>query len=118
MFGVFLKYIDICDREKQSEFTPLPEVWVWASHYETAVFDIYDPIHLQAQWIWFQRVGDPKGHIIEKYGRDFHDKGRWQLLETSYGRIPYQNYNPFDPRKQNAASNTAESVFPQNGGKR
>ena len=41
MFGVFLKYIDICDREKQSKFTLIPEVLVWASHYETADFDSY-----------------------------------------------------------------------------
>ena len=109
-----MKYIDICEREQESRFTPIPQVLVWASHYETAVFDIHDSIYLEAKWLWFQMIGDPKGYIIKKYGRYFHDKGRWQLLETSYGQIPLVNYNPFDPRKNNAASNTAESVFPQN----
>ena len=80
MFGVFLKYIDICDREKQSKFTPLPEVWVWSPHYETAVFDIYDPIHPQATMDLVSEGRRSKGAYHRKIRTRF---SRQRTLATS-----------------------------------
>ena len=102
------------------------KVLAWAKHHEHAVFHILDEVHPSAVVVWFGwkfqglAYGGSWTHIYKiqyvqttvinpsdvRYG--------WSLAERSVGNIPYVNNNPFDPRKQNAASNTAVSVFPQN----
>ena len=85
-------------------------VLAWTSNHEHAVFFLDDEVHPAAVCVWFQ---DYRGMAFTI--RKIHLKnGRWEEAEVSVGSIPLANNNPFDPREQNAASNTAESVFPQN----
>ena len=89
-------------------------VLAWSANYEHAVFYLQGEIHPATVCVWFQywkREGDRQIDTIHKI--ELRD-GKWKKAEVSAGSIPYANHNPFDPRKNNAASNTAESVFPQN----
>ena len=89
-----------------------PQCLAWTANHEHAVFGIEDEIHPKSVVIWLEYTPlFPPFPVIEKY-RSID--GDWHLIETSDGEIPLVNNNPFDPRKNNAASNTAASVFPQN----
>ena len=89
-----------------------PQCLAWSANHEHAVFSIEDEIHPKAVCIWLGYTEDSISFTmickIQLQG------GYWELSEISKGQIPLVNNNPFDPRKENAASNTAVSVFPQN----
>lgn len=88
------------------------QVLVWSANHEHAVFDLWDNVHPASTCVWFQyrRGQEDTIHKIQR------KCGKWRKAEVSVGKIPFVSHNPFDPRKQNAASNTAPSVFPQNKG--
>ena len=101
------------------------EVLAWSSHHEHAVFYLQDQVHSATVYVWFEWFHElwyySKGwNTIYKIKRvktiinpqDVRDN--WAFAESCVGNIPFVSHTPFDPRKQNAASNTAESVFPQN----
>ena len=89
-------------------------VLAWTSHHEHAVFHLLKEIHPATVCVWFQYWrGEGDGQVDTIHKIELKD-GKWKKAEVSAGSIPYANHNPFDPRKDNAASNTAESVFPQN----
>ena len=101
------------------------KVLAWASHHEHAVFNLHDEVHPATIVVWFgwRSRGLEYGYSFETIYKIQRIKTvinpnkwwyDWAFVERSYGNIPFVNNNPFDPRKQNAASNTAESVFPQN----
>ena len=110
---------------------PEPKCLAWSANHEHAVFSLDDSIHPQAKFVWIKPSGTPFILCYEK--RDYckifqpasgyksatwvyheYQTPRWIFVELKLGEIPLENNNPFDPRKQNCASNTAESVFPQN----
>ena len=98
----------------------------WSANYEHAVFDLDDAIHPAAVYVWIKPLGTPFILCYEKKdyckvydpesGWVYHEyeSPRWVFVELKGGNIPLVNHNPFDPSQQNAASNTAASVFPQN----
>ena len=98
-----------------------PQCLVWSANHEHAVFSIEDEVHPKAVYIWLGYIdafGEayfsyPPLHVIFKYKLQQGNRD-WELSEISEGNIPFVSNNPFDPRKENAASNTAVSVFPQN----
>ena len=106
--------------------TPKPECVVWSANLEHAVFSLDDDIHPKAKFVWIKPLGTPFVLCYEK--RDYckvyeypvgwvyhqYQTPRWVFVELKLGKLTLENNNPFDPRRQNAASNTAESVFPQN----
>ena len=103
------------------------KVLAWASHHEHAVFSILDEVHPASVFVWFQWrfrglcYGDSFSVIykiqqVKTIMNPSDIRDDWTFAEHSQGNIPFVNNNPFDPRKNNAASNTAESVFPQNKG--
>ena len=111
--------------------TPEPKCLAWSANHEHAVFSLDDTIHPQAKFVWIKPSGTPfilcyeQKRYWKKYRYDsqykltrrvYHEykPPRWDFVELKLGRIPLVNNNPFDPCRQNAASNTAESVFPQN----
>ena len=115
-----MKYIDIFTEAYRLEKIAIrdayheqltPPVLAWSANHEHAVFGLHSEVHPATVCVWFQyRRGEEM--VILKIE---HNSERWKSVEEpSVGRIPYVNNNPFDPRKNNAASNTAESVFPQN----
>ena len=89
-----------------------PKCLAWTENHEHAVFSVEDEIHPKAVVVWLGFIAFfPPDPTLCKYQRVGDE---WELVESSVGEVPLVNHNPFDPRKQNAASNTAESVFPQN----
>ena len=115
-----MKYIDIYRHayllikqpKTSSYFKELDiKVLVWSANHEHAIFEMEDEVHPATVCVWFQCYRG-KRYTIHKIQRI--DADQWKEAEVSVGSIPFVNHNPFDPRKQNAASNTAESVFPQN----
>ena len=123
-----MKYIDIFDEAYRIKNSTAHKdafharldvrVLAWTVNHEHAVFHLLGEVHPATACIWFQYFrgeGDNLEYTIHKIQRI--DGNRWREAEVSVGSIPFVNNNPFDPRKQNAASNTAESVFPQNEGK-
>ena len=86
-------------------------VLVWSVNHEHAIFGLEDEVHPATVCVWFQCQRGEKGtiHKIQRIDGD-----QWEMTEISVGNIPFVNNNPFDPRKDLAASNTAASVFPQN----
>ena len=118
-----MKYIEICERPQvifpisdtgaaqECIFSPMPKILVWSANHETAIFDVNDEVHPASVVVWFQMIGHRNGSVSEKY--ELKDD-RWRLVEQSFGKITYRNYNPFEPHGRDAASNTAASVFPQN----
>ena len=111
-----MTYRDILPKPNRTEI--YPRVLAWSANYETGVFSIDAPIHPQAKWIWYQMMPYRTPYSacymdarIEKYQ---NNNGCWKRVEKNRGRVPLVNHNPFDPSQQNAASNTAASVFPQN----
>ena len=117
--GHMRTYQDIADtHERNPRFMVQSSVLVWTANYETTVFQLDEQIHPATVYIWFQTFPrDPRWnpeeepHTIEKWKLTGSD---WELVETATGKIPFVSENPFDPRKQLAASNTAVSVFPEN----
>ena len=122
-----MKYIDIFKQVFGNEYFYFPKsnVLAWTANHEHAVFDMQDEAHPATVYVWFQwwiYAYDDPPTVIGRFPkcRDTIYKcelknDKWCVAEPrSFGRIPFVNNNPFDPRKQNAASNTAESVFPQN----
>lgn len=127
-----MKYLDVFHEIFGEEWAHYPKshVLAWTANYETAVFDIQDEVHPATKWVWFQwwiyKYTTPPKLIGERlvatcgprcvdtiYKCELKD-GKWEIAEErSDGRIPFVNYNPFKP-SGNAASNTAESKFPQN----
>ena len=90
----------------------------WTVNYETGVFPVGEQIHPKAAHVWLQYFpfSTASGHtdlgaFIEKWQRRGDE---WECVEKSLGKVHFVNHNPFDPRKDLAASNTAKSVFPQN----
>ena len=119
-----MKYIDIFTEAYRLEKIAIrdafykqltPQVLAWSANHEHAVFGLHSEVHPATVCVWFQyrrETGDGWEDVILKIK---HNSERWKSIEEpSVGRIPYVNNNPFDPSKNNAASNTAESVFPQN----
>ena len=105
---VFREHIPLLD----GEFITSDKCLVWTSNYEHAVFDIQDEIHRAAVYIWIQTgLTHVPCSLISKF-QLMH--GIWKRVEKCDGTLPFVNNNPFDPRKDNAASNTAKSVFLQN----
>lgn len=85
-------------------------VLVWTANYETAVFNINHAIHEEAAYVWIELNDNKNRPIIVKYKRNGNE---WEYVEDTIGSIWHVNYNPFAP-KDNAASNSAESVFEVN----
>ena len=115
-----MKYLDIFYQVLGTEYGYIPrhKVLAWTVNHEHAVFHILDDVHPATVVVWFQwemysnDVTWEKVNTIHKFERK---DDKWRYAEPlSRGEIPLVNNNPFDPRKENAASNTAESVFPQN----
>ena len=90
--------------------TPEPKCLVWSANHEHAVFSLDDSIHPQSKFVWIKPSETP---FILCYEKKWLSE-IWVFVELKLGNIPLVNNNPFDPRKDLAASNTAESVFPQN----
>ena len=118
-----LKYIDIYRQAYKLIKQPPSSLYfeglgirvlAWSANHEHAIFGLEDEVHPATVCVWFQYQQGQKETIL-KIERKC---GKWEQVEVSVGNIPYTHNNPFDPRKQNAASNTAESVFPQNRGDR
>ena len=119
-----MKYIDVFDEayritdataHKDAFHARLDaRVLAWTVNHEHAVFHLLGEVHPSSVCVWFQYFrgeGDNLEDTIHKIQRV---DNKWKKVEVSVGCIPFVNHNPFDPRKDNAASNTAESVFPQN----
>ena len=106
IFGMHLPRLIPC---LKGEFITGDFCLVWTANYEHAVFYIADRIHPAAVYVWLQTYVPTR--MISKFQKL---DGKWKRVEQSEGRIPLVNNNPFDPRLDNAASNTAVSVFPQN----
>ena len=114
-----MKYIDIFKQAyllfKQSEcslyFQSLgARVLAWTVNHEHAVFELLDEVHPATVCVWFQYHRGDKDTIHKTQRID----GKWTSVEITLGSVPFVNNNPFDPKKDLCASNTAESVFPQN----
>ena len=94
----------------------------WTAHYETATFSIYDDIDEATQHLWFEEHFPGIGfgntfHVIYKIKfRSDLGYNCWRLEEKCNGRIRFVNENPFDPRKDLSASNTAKSAYKVNQG--
>ena len=115
-----MKYIDVFFKVfgREYGYYPKTKILVWSANHEHAVFDIYQSVHQATVVVWFEwemyreRPGSEKVNTIHKI--ELKNGDQWRIAEPlSYGNIPLTNNNPFKPCG-NAASNTAESVFPQN----
>lgn len=115
-----MKYIDIFNQAYRIDYRTMHreafhanlqgQVLAWSANHEHAIFDLWDDVHPATVCVWFQyQRGDE--NTIHKTERKC---GKWKKAEVAVGSIPFVNNNPFDPRRNTAASNTAESVFPQN----
>ena len=110
--------------------TPEPICLAWSANHEHAVFLLDETIHPKAKFVWIKLSKTPfilcyeRKRYWNEYCYDseyqlnrrvYHEYNppRWDFVELKLGNIPLVNNNPFKPCG-NAASNTAESVFPQN----
>ena len=132
---IFIKACALSPRDFQLTFSTRPgdkgydrlnrKVLAWSANHEHAVFDLQDEVHPATVYVWFEWhskglwYGGPWNTIykIKRFKTVLNANNWWYdwgFAERSDGNIPFVNNNPFDPRKENAASNTAASVFPQN----
>ena len=116
-----MKYIDIFRQAYKLKKQPRTSLYfkglgirvlAWSANLEHAIFGLEDDVHPATVCVWFQ-CQRAEVDTIHKIVRIAADSGK--MTEVSIGSSPHiPTITRLPHERANAASNTAESVFPQN----